>query len=93
MQPILVKVHQFTMEVNPELQLVFRVSTSKSGKISKHLVTVEKLRNKALVEYSRIAGLPVNSFNGHGYVKVFGRVLNIANGNQVFDRNITNLFI
>lgn len=84
-----IKLHQFTYWFNKKTGVVTQIL--KKGSVNLH--ETHPMITKVYAEYCRTHGIQGKPFNGHHYQKMFGRVFNIANGNEVTQKQINDLFI
>ena len=88
-QLIGVKLHQFSYELNLNTGQV--ISVTRKGRRE---VGDIPTKHRVWAAYARAVDKPPSvTFNGHTYIKMYGVVLNLNNGNRVTDGQITGQFL
>ena len=85
--PFIVKVDQFLYTLNPNTGEVIH-----NAKAGDKALTNDTQINKVYAAYAKELSLPIKTFNNQEYVKVFDRIINTNNSNQVTQKEIVELF-
>lgn len=85
--PFIVKVDQFLYTLNPNTGEVIH-----NAKVGDKVLTNDTQINKVYAAYAKELSLPIKTFNNQEYVKVFDRIINTNNSNQVTQKEIVELF-
>lgn len=91
MPKAVIHLHQFTFHVDTTNGEVTQLLAKPKG-ASHVLHKSHPMIPKVYAAYARDKGIGGTVFNGHPYVKLWGRVVNLNNGNQVQDRSILSMF-
>lgn len=83
------KINQYTYNYDIDNQKVYR-KEAKTGNLIEEKVDAQI--NKVLVDYALSKQFPIQEFNRNKYVQINGKTLNIANGNEVTQQQILDLF-
>ncbi len=91
MPQAVVNLHQFTFRVDTSNGEVTQLLSKPKG-ASQVLHKSHPMIPKVYAAYARDKGIGGTIFNGHFYAKLWWRVVNVNNGNQVQDRAILSMF-
>ena len=86
--PITINLHQYTFILEPGTGNVLQIT--KKATIA--LTTTHPMVTKVYAAYARDVGIKSVEFNGSHYVKMYNRIINVNNGNEVTNNDIRRLF-
>lgn len=85
---IVIPLHQYTFILEPDTGNVLQMT--KKATIA--LTPSHPMVPKVYAAYARDVGIKTAEFNGSHYVKMYNRIINVNNGNEVTNNDIRKLF-